>query len=104
MSDRAVGDTIHRHLGGAAKVSAMTGRAFFVYADTGLTFPVAKRRKVEVQLTERDTYLVRLWRINPPPRALHAVWDPVSLVEERETFAEGLVVTVEDMTGLRLSL
>jgi len=104
MGDRTVGDMILWQLGGAAKISAMTGVGFFVYSDDGVAFPLPKGCKVQVQLTPSDTYRVSIWKLNAPPRQVGASWDPVTLIQSREVKAEQLKATIEDMTGLCLSL
>lgn len=87
--ENRVAEIILSQLGGARRVAVMTG-ARFVATANGLNVKLG-RRTVAITLDASDTYTVRLY-------AGHTL-----RAETSDVYAESLVRTFEEMTGLYLS-
>jgi len=92
--------TILQQLGGARRLSLMTGARDFLGDGKSLTFRIGKNprgaNKVRVTLDPSDTYTVEVFKIRGGTvKALGSASD---------VYAEALVRNVESLTGLYLTL
>lgn len=100
-SDMTVANTTLAQLGGARRVTAMTGARDYVGDANALQFSIKgcrKGNKLRIVLESDDTYTVELWKMAPRS------YDFAKVDSMDSVCADSLRLVVERMTGLYLSI
>lgn len=99
MTDKAIAQTILDQLGGRM-FGVMTGAKDMIALESGIRFRIGKNAKgvnlVEIKLNGRDLYDIEFMRVRA-----HTV---KTVSAANDIYADSLVATFEDATGLATSL